>query len=85
MRTTVTIDDDLYRRAKATAAATGRTVGELCEDALRDALAPRPAAASARVELPTVRGSGLMPGVNLDSNAALLDLMDEGVPIDARR
>jgi hypothetical protein len=85
MRTTITIQDDLYRRVKSEAAATGRSVGELIEDALRDALAPRPAAASARVTLPTVRGGGPMPGVNLDSNAALLDLMDEGVPFDARR
>jgi hypothetical protein len=85
MRTTVTIDDDLYRRAKSTAAATGRSVGELIEDALRDALAPRPGGNQARVTLPTVRGGGPMPGVDLDSNAALLDLMDEGVPLDARR
>jgi predicted transcriptional regulator len=39
MRTTITIQDDLYRRVKSEAAATGRSVGELIEDALRDALA----------------------------------------------
>lgn len=28
--------------------------------------------------LPTFAGNGLLPGVSLDSNAALLDLMDRG-------
>ena len=32
---TVTIDDDLYRRTKALAASTGRTVGSVVEEALR--------------------------------------------------
>jgi predicted transcriptional regulator len=39
MRTTVRIDDELYRALKATAARTGRSVGEVMEDALRVFLA----------------------------------------------
>lgn len=39
------------------------------------------------VELPTFGepGAGFMPGVDLDDSAALLELMDEGVPLDQRR
>ncbi len=77
MRTTVRLDDDLLREAKAHAAATERTLTRLIEDALREALARRTMAARRPgIELPVFRGSELQPGVNLDSNAALLDLME---------
>jgi plasmid stability protein len=86
MRTTVTIDDHLYRELKARAGASGRTVGDLIEDAVRDSLRAR--GASERVELPPLPvsgGGGLMPGVDLDDNAGLRELMDEGIPLHARR
>jgi Arc/MetJ family transcription regulator len=77
MRTTIRLDDELLREAKAYAAATDRTLSRLIEDALRAALARREARpARRRVRLPTVRGSGLQPGVDSDDNAALWDLMD---------
>jgi len=39
----------------------------------------RPApAASVSVALPTYRGEGLQPGVDLDDSASLLDLMERG-------
>jgi Ribbon-helix-helix protein, copG family len=77
MRTTVRLDDDLLREAKAHAAATERTLTQLIEDALRETLARRAAATKRpRIELPVFGGGGLQPGVNLDSNAALLDLME---------
>ena len=41
MRTTIRIQDELYRRAKSRAAAGGRSVGEFIEDAIRDALDSR--------------------------------------------
>jgi hypothetical protein len=43
MRTTLVIDDDLYRRVKAKAAMEGRKVTELVEDGLRAALGLGPA------------------------------------------
>jgi hypothetical protein len=52
------------------------------EETLRDAVSrgivkPRSVSRERhRVELPTFRGEGLRPGVNLDDSAALLDLMD---------
>jgi hypothetical protein len=79
MRTTIRLDDALLAEAKATAARTGRTLTKVIEDALRESLSrgqtgdrpPEPA------DLPTFRGRGIQPGVDLDSAAALLDLMDD--------
>jgi hypothetical protein len=85
MRTTLRIQDELYRRAKSRAAAGGRTVGEFIEDAIRDALDERPRQPAKLPDLPVHGGEGLMPGVDLSSHAALLDLMDEADPLDARR
>lgn len=77
MRTTITLPDALLRRAKARAAEAGRTLNAVIEDAVRAALLPRPPARSAtRVSLPTFRGRGLRPGVQLDDTAALLDIME---------
>jgi hypothetical protein len=85
MRTTVRIDDDLYREVKARAARSGRTVAAVLEDAVRRGLSPagRTARASYTVR-PTGRG-GLRAGVDLASNAALAEAMDEDVPLDALR
>lgn len=78
MRTTIRLDDDLLQDAKQAAAASGRTLTALIEDALRVALARRRSRDTPTpVELPTFKGGGgLQPGVDLDDNAALLDLMD---------
>lgn len=77
MRTTIRLDDDLLHDAKQAAAASGRTLTGLIEDALREALAKRHTPrAGAPVDLPTFGGGGLQPGVDLDDNAALLDLME---------
>ena len=75
MRTTVKIDDALLVEAKTRAARSGRTLNEVIEDALREAFARRDGAGR-RVELPVFRGGRIMPGVDLDDSAALLDLMD---------
>ena len=85
MRTTVRIDDDLYRRAKADAARRGQTVGELMEDALRAALRRTPVAVAGLPELPVYGGSGTLPGVDLDDRRALGDLMDADGDQDALR
>jgi Arc/MetJ family transcription regulator len=76
MRTTIRLDDDLLARAKRTAAERGTTLTALIEDALRRALAPGPGTDRNRPALPTVRGDGLQPGVDLDDSAALLDRME---------
>lgn len=79
MRTTVRLDPALLADAKALAARTGRTLTKVIEDALRQALSRRSElpTSNGRVSLPTFAGSGLQDGVDLDSSAALLELMDE--------
>jgi hypothetical protein len=77
MRTTVRLDDDLLRQAKALAARTGRTLTAVIEDGLREALARhRRRQERPRVALPTFKGKGLQPGVDLDDTAGLLAIMD---------
>ncbi len=78
MRTTVDISDDLLRQAKEAAARTNRPLREVIEDALRESFArARENGQRRRVKLPVSKEPpGLCPGVDLDNNAALLDLME---------
>ncbi len=77
MRTTIDLPDDLLVKAKRVAAASKRPLRALIEDALREALGRRRAAArSAPVTLTTFGGSGLQSGVDLDDSAALLDVIN---------
>jgi hypothetical protein len=77
MRTTVRLDDRLLAEAKKYAAETGRTLTSVLEDALRETLARRREGVKrARVRLRTVKGDGLVPGIDLDNSASLLDAMD---------
>ena len=74
MRTTLNIDDALYRDLKAQAARSGTSVTALVEDAVRVALARTqqvsgPGAAR-DLRLTTVAGRGLRPGVDLSDGAA---------------
>jgi hypothetical protein len=79
MRTTIRLDDDLLREAKAVAARTGRTLTAVIEDGLREALSRHKARpARPRIALPAFKGKGLRPGVDLDDAAGLLDVMDGG-------
>lgn len=78
MRTTIRLDDALLRRAKARAAATGRSLNDFIADAVRAALAAGRTAGRS-VDLPTFPGGVLLPGVDLDDTASLLELM-EGKP-----
>lgn len=79
MRTTLIVDDDLYREAKTTAAASGQTVTSLVEEALRELLARRRAALAGDLDAalpPAVGEGGLLPGVDLTDSSALADVMD---------
>lgn len=78
MRTTLNIDDEIYRMAKALAAHRGCSVSSVIEESLRDALA--------RAEQPTSRGplpvlsqsGGTLPGVDLNDRKALRELLEIG-------
>ena len=77
MRTTVRLDDGLFREAKKAAAEAGESLTRLIESALREKLARhRSGGRRRRVRLPTFRGNGVCPGVDLDNSAALLDRME---------
>jgi len=77
MRTRVRLDPHLLAEAKTFAAANGTTLTALIEDALRESLKRQGTKhEDSSVKLPTFRGKGLHPGVDLDKSAALLDLME---------
>ena len=79
MRTTIRLDESLLREAKALAARTGRTLTAVIEDGLRETLSRQKKRHDrARTALPTFKGKGLRPGVDLDDTAGLLDIMEGG-------
>lgn len=76
MKTTLNLDDELLRRAKARAAAMGKTLTAFVEEALRGQLAPRRERGPAfRLRLPTERGAA-PPAVDIADRDALYDLME---------
>jgi hypothetical protein len=76
MRTTVRLDDHLLTDVKKLAASQGMTLTAVLEQALREMLARQNQPEDEeRLCLPTFKGCGLQPGVDLDDTAALLDLM----------
>jgi hypothetical protein len=85
MRTTVSISDELLAAAKRRARERGQTLGELVDAALQRELNE----AGAPVDAPPVPvfrgGTGPRPGIDLSSNRALLEALDEGVDLDDRR
>ncbi len=86
MRTTVTLSEEIYREAKAQAARSARSVSQFIEDALREALRPRPLPHDPpERDLPVFGGSGVLPGVDLADGAALLEEMDRESSVDALR
>jgi len=77
MRTTIRIDDELLKEAKSIAAASGTTLAEVVEGALRESLSRRrELKARKRITLLSYGGGVLMPGVDLNDSAGLLDIME---------
>lgn len=70
------MDDELLAEAKALAAHSRRSLNSVMEDAVREMLARHGERRRTPVDLPTFRGNGLRPGVDLDDTADLYDLMD---------
>jgi metal-responsive CopG/Arc/MetJ family transcriptional regulator len=75
MRTTINIDDQLLMQAKAQAAASGVTLAQLIEDALRESLIRRENMEN-RVRMITMKGTGTRPGIDLDNSQSLLEIME---------
>jgi hypothetical protein len=77
MRTTVTIDDEVFRTAKRRAADEGRTLSDLITEALRARLAQRPGKDQKPYEPVTFGEGGPLPGIDITNNAAVRDAMDD--------
>jgi hypothetical protein len=86
MRTTVRLEDALISQAKREADRRGETLTALIEQGLRLILAQsRTERQRERVKLPVSEaGGGVLPGIDLDDSAALLDWMELDTK-DARR
>ena len=85
MRTTVRIDDDLYREVKARAARSGRTVAAVLEDAVRRGLQGGPEPARQPYAVRPFGAGGVRPNVDIAVNHSVVEALDEGRPLDALR
>lgn len=76
MRTTIRLADSLLMEAKHEAAKCGTTLTAIIEESLRARLARARTEPRTRVKLTTAGRGGLLPGIDLDDSASLLDVMD---------
>jgi plasmid stability protein len=77
MRTTIMLDDEVFRAFKQRAAEHGTSLTHEIEEALRAELAATAEAVNAEpYEVPVFRGTAPVPGVDLNSNAALAEILD---------
>ena len=78
MRTTISLDEALLKRARQVALDRGISLNELVVTALRVELCrvAKPHRKK-KVTLPTARGRGVRPGIDLDDSASLEDFMNE--------
>ena len=81
MRTTIRLPDELYDKVRQTARAQGVTVTAFIERSLQRSLGARTESKPSAYRVDVFHGSGVQPGVDLDDNNALAELMDD----DARR
>jgi hypothetical protein len=85
MRTTLSISDELLLAAKRRAQQRGQTLGAFVDAALQRELSDtRPPATAPPVPV-FYGGTGPRPGIDLSSNRALLEALDDGVELDQRR
>ncbi len=77
MRTTVNIREEALKLCKKKARELGTSLGEVISEAVLTVYRDRPAQApKTRYELPVSGEGGLLAGVDLDSTAALEDVME---------
>jgi hypothetical protein len=79
MRTTVRLDEELLKEAKRQAAESGTTLQAIIEESLRERLARGRGVQPARptIRLKTAGEGGVLPGIDLDDSASLLDAMEQ--------
>ncbi|MFM8350082.1 MAG: hypothetical protein ACKN9D_03360 [Actinomycetales bacterium] len=83
MRTTLNIEDSLYRLAKSTAAQRGCSVTSLIEESLRVALQSAPVSQRLPPLFVSRQAPGLVAAIDLSDNSAVRDLLDEADGGDA--
>ena len=76
MRTTIDINDELLQAIKAHAVGERKTLKATIEQALREFLAGPAHPVADAPSVPTFRGRGVQPGVDLTDNASLEAIMD---------
>jgi hypothetical protein len=77
MRTTIRLNEELLTEVKVYAAQSGQTLTAVIEGALRQVLALQNQPEDFEPVEPITYGSGgLLPGVDIDDSAALLELME---------
>lgn len=80
------LDPHLLAEAKRVAAANGRTLTAVIEDALRESLTRKGGPRKrSNLKVPTFRGQGIHAGVDLDNSTALLDVMESERDSDRRQ
>jgi hypothetical protein len=78
MKTTLDLDDELVKRAKAQAARESKSLTALIEEGLRLRLRRQVSARRAAVDLPVFRGGqGFAAGIEPSSNRSIYDAADE--------
>lgn len=79
MRTTITLSDELLRRAKREAAERRTTLSRLIADALSAYLDRVRSSADEPFKMITYHGpGGTLPDVDINDNSLLRDILDEG-------
>jgi hypothetical protein len=82
MRTTISISDELLFAAKRRARERGQTLGQFVDGALQREL-NQPSDAFEPPLVPVFRGgTGPRPGIDLTSNRALHEALDDGIGLD---
>lgn len=80
MKTTLDLNDELMRNAKAHAARQGSTLTRLIEDSLRIHLRAKTRRAAPAQRAPVIKvypgKGGLLPGIDPTSNKSMLDAAD---------
>ncbi len=78
MKTTLDLDDELVKRAKARAARERKSLTALIEEGLRLRLRRRSALRAATLDLPVFRGGrGFAPEIDPSSNRSIYDAADD--------
>ncbi|WP_029398379.1 ribbon-helix-helix protein, CopG family [Mycobacterium tuberculosis] len=85
MRTTVSISDEILAAAKRRARERGQSLGAVIEDALRREFAAAHVGGARPTWAVFDGGTGPRRGIDLTSNRALSEVLDEGLELNSRK